>query len=42
MNLLNLELMSAIEKVSEALVMRGLFVEVKDDALFFSKCNAKK
>ena len=41
MNLLNLELMSATEKVAEALVMRGLFVEVKDGALSFTKCNAK-
>lgn len=41
MNFLNLELMSATEKVAEALVMRGLFVEVKDGALSFTKCNAK-
>lgn len=41
MNLLNLELMTATEKVAEALVMRGLFVEVKDGVLFFSKCSAK-
>ncbi|MCM3723963.1 hypothetical protein [Solibacillus isronensis] len=42
MNLLNLELMTATEKVAEALVMRGLFVEVKEDVLFFSKNCAKK
>lgn len=41
MNLLNLELMTATEKVAEALIMRGLFVEVKDGVLLFSKCCAK-
>lgn len=33
--------MTATEKVAEALVMRGLFVEVKDGVLLFSKCRAK-
>ena len=42
MNLLNLELMSATEKVAEALVMRGLFVEVQEGILVFSTCNAKR
>lgn len=41
MNLLKLELMTATEKVAEALVMRGLFVEVKDGVLFFSDKCAK-
>lgn len=41
MNLLNLELMNATEKIAEALMMRGLFVEVKNGVLEFSKCNAK-
>lgn len=42
MNLLNLEVMTATEKVAEALVMRGLFVEVKEGVLFFSENCAKK
>lgn len=41
MNLLNLELMTATEKVAEVLVMRGVFVEVKDGILLFSKNCAK-
>lgn len=41
MNLLNLELMTATEKVAEALIMRGLFVEVKEGVLLFSGCRAK-
>lgn len=41
MNLINLEMMTATEKVAEALVMRGLFVEVKEGVLFFSEKCAK-
>lgn len=41
MNLLNLEKMTATEKVQEALMMRGLFVEVQNGVLVFSKNNAK-
>ncbi|MEY9975052.1 hypothetical protein ABH966_005478 [Lysinibacillus sp. RC46] len=41
MNILNLELMTATEKVAEALIMRGLFIKVKDNVLLFSKGNNK-
>ncbi|WP_312755876.1 hypothetical protein [Rummeliibacillus suwonensis] len=39
--LLNLKKMTATEKVQEALMMRGLFVEVQNEILVFSKHNAK-
>ena len=35
MNLLNLELMTATEKVAEGLKMRGLFVEVVKDVIVY-------
>jgi len=41
MNLLNVMKMTATEKVQEALNMRGLFVELQNGVLVFSKNNAE-
>lgn len=41
MNLLKLELMSATEKIVEALKMRGLFVKAVEGVIEFSNCMSK-
>ncbi len=42
MNLLKLEMMNATERIAEALQMRGLFVEVKDDFIILSDENTQE
>ena len=42
MNLLKLEMMNATERIAEALQMRGLFIEVKDDFIILSDENTQE
>jgi hypothetical protein len=41
MNLMKLEMMDATSRIAEALQMRGLFVEVKDDFIILTDANTK-
>ncbi len=41
MNLMNLEMMNGTDRLAEALQMRGLFVEVKNDVISLTAENTK-